>query len=62
MSKQISNCKVMVEVANYQDVIDFATSLLNIKSFEKLTHDEKLKIFMSYPFKFNFKQVKAKIH
>lgn len=62
MSKQINKCKVKVEVANYQDVIDFATSLLNIKSFTKLTYDEKLKIVMSYPFKLSFKQVKAKIH
>lgn len=62
MSKQINKCKVKVEVANYQDVIDFATSLLNIKSFTKLTSDEKLKIVMNYPFKLSFKQVKAKIH
>ena len=34
MSKQISKCKVKVEVANYQDIFDFATSLLNIKSFK----------------------------
>lgn len=41
MSKQINKCKVKVEVANYQDIIDFATSLLNIKSFTKLTSDKK---------------------
>lgn len=62
MSKQINKYKVMVEVANYQDIFDFATSLLNIKSFTKLTSDEKLKIVMSYPFKLKFKQNKAKIH
>lgn len=57
MSKQISNCKVKVEVANYQDIFDFATSLLNIKSFKKLTSDEKLKIIMSYPVKLKFKHI-----
>lgn len=34
MPKQISKCKVKVEVANYKDIFDFATSLLNINSFK----------------------------
>lgn len=57
MLKQTSKYKVKVEVANYQDVLDFATSLLNIESFKKLTYDEKLKIIMSYPFKLSFTTV-----
>ena len=52
-----NNFKLKVEIANYQDILDFAISLSNIKSFNILTQDEKLKIIMSYPFEFNFKQV-----
>ena len=55
--KNKNNFKLKVEIANYQDILDFAFSLSNIKSFNVLTQDEKLKIIMSYPFEFNFKQV-----
>lgn len=55
--KNKNNFKLKVEIANYQDILDFEISLSNIKSFKKLTQDEKLKIIMSYPFKLSFKQV-----
>lgn len=55
--KNKNNFKLKVEIANYQDILNFAISLSNINSFKKLTQDEKLKIIMSYPFKLNFRQV-----
>ena len=55
--KNRNNFELKVEIANYQDILDFAISLSNIKSSNVLTQDEKLKIIMSYPFEFNFKQV-----
>lgn len=55
--KNKNNFKLKVEIANYQDILDFAISLSSIKSFNILTQDEKLKIIMSYPFKLKFKQI-----
>ena len=55
--KNKNNFKLKIEIANYQDILDFAISLSSIKSFKKLTQDEKLKIIMSYPFNFKFTQI-----
>lgn len=57
MSKQINKYKIKVDIANYQDIVNFAMSLSNIESYRKLTHDERLKVVMSYPFKLRFTTV-----
>lgn len=49
--------RVKVEVANSDDIIKFATSVLKLDSFKKLTDNEKLKILVSYPLRLNFKQI-----
>nr|DAP89408.1 MAG TPA: hypothetical protein [Caudoviricetes sp.] len=49
--------RVKVEVANSDDIIEFATSVLKLDSFKKLTDNEKLKILVSYPLRLKFKQI-----
>lgn len=45
---------VKVEVANSEDINEFATSVSKLESFKKLTNTEKLKILVSYPFRLRF--------
>lgn len=49
--------RVKVEVANSDDIIEFATSVLKLDSFKKLADNEKLKILVSYPLRLKFKQI-----
>jgi len=46
--------RVKVEVANSDDINEFATSVSKLESFKKLTNTEKLKILVSYPFRLRF--------
>lgn len=49
--------RLKVEVANSDDIIEFATSVSKLDSFKKLPDNEKLKILVSYPLRLNFKQI-----
>jgi hypothetical protein len=49
--------RVKVEVANSDDIIEFATSVSKLDSFKKLPDNEKLKILVNYPFRLRFKQI-----
>ena len=49
--------RVKVEVANSNDINEFATSISKLDSFKKLPDNEKLKILVSYPFRLRFKQI-----
>lgn len=49
--------RIKVEVANSDDINEFATSVSKLDSFKKLPDNEKLKILVSYPLRLNFKQI-----
>lgn len=49
--------RVKVEVANSDDINEFATSVSKLDSFKKLPDNEKLKILVNYPFRLRFKQI-----
>lgn len=46
--------RIKVEVANSDDINEFATSVSKLESLKKLTNTEKLKILVSYPFRLRF--------
>lgn len=44
------NYYTYVKITNYDDILSFAKSLVQIPEFCKLSSQEKLKIIYSYPF------------
>ena len=46
--------RIKVEVANSDDINEFATSVSKLESFKKLTNTKKLKILVGYPFRLRF--------
>ena len=41
---------VTILIKNYDDILSFAKSLIQIPEFRKLSIEEKLKIIYAYPF------------
>lgn len=44
--------KASVKLSNFEDIISFAHALSDLKVFQNLSYNEKLKILFSYSFKF----------
>lgn len=40
-----------IKIKNYDDVLSFSKSLIQIPEFRKLSMEEKLKIIYAYPFR-----------